>query len=67
MPETAGEVPPISIEEIRNQLAKMKGNKACDPDLIPIEVWKNMGEQGIIFLGIEWNDSIWTAIFMEAP
>ena len=50
MPETAGEVPPISIEEIRNQLAKMKGNQACGPDLIPIEVWKKMGEQGIIFL-----------------
>ena len=30
MPETAGEVPPIAFEEIRNQLAiKIKGNKPC--------------------------------------
>ena len=28
VPETAGEVPPITVEEIRNQLTKMKGNKA---------------------------------------
>ena len=33
VPETAGEVPPISVEEIRKQLAMMKGNKACGPDL----------------------------------
>ena len=44
VPETAGEVPPLSVEEIRNQLTKMKGNKACRPDMIPIEVWKKMGE-----------------------
>ena len=42
--ETARQVPPISVEEIRNQLAMMKGNKACCPDLIPIGVWKKMGE-----------------------
>ena len=28
VPETAGEVPPISVEEIRNQLTMMKENKA---------------------------------------
>ena len=41
--ETAGDVPHIAVEEIRCQLAKMKGNKACGPDLIPIEVWTQMG------------------------
>ena len=40
--ETA-EVPPISAEEIRSQLAKMKGNKVCGPVLIPIEVGKKYG------------------------
>ena len=56
VPETAGEVPPISVEEIRNQLTKMKGNKACGPDMIPIEVWKKMGEEGIVFLKKELNE-----------
>ena len=55
VPETAGEVSPITVEEIRNLLAMMKGNKACGPDLIPIEVWKNMGEEGIVFLKKELN------------
>ena len=55
VPETAGEVPPISVEEIRNQLTKMKGNKACGPDMIPIEVWNKMGEEGIVFLKKELN------------
>ena len=50
VPETAGKVPLISVEKIRNQLANKKGNKACGPDLIPIEVWKNMGEEVIVFL-----------------
>ena len=27
VPETAGEVKPITVEEIRNQLTKIKGNK----------------------------------------
>ena len=36
----------------------MKGNKACGPDLIPIEVWKMMGEQGIVFLEKILNEAI---------
>ena len=62
VPETAGEVPPITVEEIRNQLAKMKGNKACGPDLIPIEVWKTMGEQGIVFLEKVLNEAITSGV-----
>ena len=53
---------PISVEEIRNQLAMMKGNKACDPDLIPIEVWKKMGEEGIVFLKKELIDMLTSGI-----
>ena len=62
VPETAGEVPPISVEEIRNQLAMMKGNKTCGPDMIPIEVWKKMGEEGIVFLKKELNEMLISGI-----
>ena len=63
MPENAGEeVSTISVEEIRNQLTMMKGNKACGPDLIPIEVWKNMGEVGIVFLKKELNKMLTSGI-----
>ena len=58
MPETAGEVPPISVDEIRNQLAKVNGNKAYGPDPIPNEVRKKMGEHGIIYLEKELNEVI---------
>ena len=36
----------------------MKGNKACRPDLIHIEVWKKMGEEGIVFLKKELNEML---------
>ena len=62
VPETAGEIPPITVEEIRNQLTKMKGNKECGPDLIPIEVWEKMGEQGIVFLEKVLNEAIISGI-----
>ena len=50
------------VEEIRNQLTKMKGNKACGPDMIPIEVWKKMGEEGIVFLKKELNEILTSGI-----
>ena len=62
VPETAGEVPPISVEEIRNQLAMMKGNKACGPDLIHIEVRKKIGEEGLVFLKKELNEMLTSGI-----
>ena len=62
VPETAGEVPPISVEEIRNQLAEMKGNKASGPDMSPIIVRNKMGEQWIVFLEKELNDVITSGI-----
>ena len=49
-----------SVDETRNQLAKMKGNKA---DLIPSEVWKNMGKQKwIVFLEKELNELVTSGI-----
>ena len=36
----------------------MKVNKACGPDLIHIEVWKKMGEEGIVFLKKELNEML---------
>ena len=49
-------------------MAMMKGNKACGPDMIPIEVWNKMGEEEILFSqeAIERNVNIWHNIFMEA-
>ena len=60
--ETAGDVSPIAVEEIRNQLAEIKGNKPCGPDMIPIIVWTNMGEQWIVFLEKELNEMITSGI-----
>ena len=40
----------------------MKGNKACGPDLIPIEVLKMMGEQWIVFLEKELKEVITSGI-----
>ena len=50
------------MEEIINQLTKMKGNKASGPVLIPIEGWKMMGEQGIAFLEKVLNEAITSGI-----
>ena len=36
--------------EIKNALRKMKNAKALGPDAIPIEVWKGLGEIGIMWL-----------------
>ena len=49
VPETAGEVPPISVEEIRNQLTKMKGNKACGPDMIRLKCGRRWEKKGLFF------------------
>ena len=51
-----------TVEDITKQLAKMKGYRVCGPDLIPIEVWKHMGEQGIVFIEKELNEVIASGI-----
>ena len=64
VPETAGEV---AVEDIINQLAKRKGNKACDPDLIPNVCGKRLRTRDCISReGIERSDDIWHTIYMEA-
>ena len=44
--------PAISREEVVKALRKMKKGKATGPDNIPAEVWKSLGEEGIICCGI---------------
>ena len=39
----------ISREEVKNALRRMKKDKAIGPDEFPVEVWKCMGEMGIVF------------------
>ena len=48
----------MSVQEIRNQLAKKKGNTAYDPDMSLIGVWKNMVEQGNVFPEKEINELV---------
>jgi len=37
---------PITREEVKEALRKMKSGKAVGPDSIPVEVWKSLGEDG---------------------
>ena len=38
----------IRVSEVKIALKKMSMGKACGPDDIPIEVWKVLGEVGVI-------------------
>ena len=38
---------PISKDEIKESLRKMKNGKVEGPDQIPVEVWKCLGEEGL--------------------
>lgn len=40
----------IKVNEVKAALGKMKCRKAVDPDSIPIDVWKCIGEIGLIWL-----------------
>ena len=44
------EVNCVSREEVKNALRRMKKGKAVGPDELPVEVWKCMGEMGMMFL-----------------
>ena len=46
--KNCGPMPNITLEEVGTQLNKMKTGKACDPDQIPIEVWKLLGDEGVV-------------------
>ena len=67
----------IYLEEVIIQLGKMKKNKACGPDCLPIEIAKALGDEGAIWMtgvlneamrkGIpeEWRTSTITPIFKQ--
>ena len=38
---------PITREEVKEALRKMKSGKAVGPDSTPVEVWKSLGEDGV--------------------
>ena len=41
---------PITREEVKEALRKMKSGKAVGPDSIPVEVWKSLGKECIDWL-----------------
>ena len=53
-----GEYSRISKGEIEGALRRMKSGKAVGPDLIPIEVWKCLGE-----VGVNWLTELFNVIF----
>jgi len=48
----------ISKEEVKEALRRMKSEKAVGPDLIPVEIWKCLGE-----VGVEWLTELFNVIF----
>ena len=74
---TQGPIEEIYLEEVITQMGKMKKNKACGPDCLPIEVAKALGDEGAIWMtgvlneamrkGIpeEWRTSTITPIYKQ--
>jgi len=58
-----GECSRISKEEVKEALRRMKSRKAAGPDLIPVEVWKYLGEVGVNWL-IELLNVIFRTVMM---
>ena len=54
--ETEGPIPRITDEEIRKQLDKLKNRKANEPDNLPIQLWKLVGDAGIESLETTMNE-----------
>jgi hypothetical protein len=40
----------IQKSEVKDALKRMKGGKAMGPDGIPIEVWRSIGDEVIVWL-----------------
>jgi hypothetical protein len=38
----------IQESEVKDVLKRMKGGKAMGPDVIPIEVWRSLGDVAIV-------------------
>ena len=51
----SGPVEEVTVAEVRQAMKKMKNNKACGPDMVPVEVWKALGEVGVQLLGKIFN------------
>ena len=45
-----GPIEEIYLDEVITQLGKIKNNKACGPDCLPIEVVKALGDEGAIWM-----------------
>ena len=71
-----GMVRGFSRQEVLNALKKMKNGKATGPDMIPVEAWKALGDEGVDILydlmvkildqekiPEEWRESILIPIF----
>lgn len=50
IPPNLGLIAPITPDETRNCLRRMKNRKAVGPDDIPIEAWKSLGSLGVLIL-----------------
>ncbi|KAK6763275.1 hypothetical protein RB195_023836 [Necator americanus] len=55
VPSVEGPVLPITAVEVSAALAKMKSNKATDPDDISADVWKLLGDRGSVWLATLFN------------
>ena len=53
-----GPMEEIYPEEVITQLGKMKKNKACGPDCLPIEVAKALGDEGAIWMTGVLNEAM---------
>ena len=49
------EVESVSMEEVMENMQRMKNGKAVGPDDIPVEVWKYLGESALKFLTKLYN------------
>ena len=53
-----GTIEDIYLEEVITQLGKMKKNKACGPDHLPIEVAKALGDEAAIWMTGVLNEAM---------
>ena len=77
-PLTEGLLHAVTCEEVERQLNKMKNDKSCEPDEIPTEALKHIGDWGVRQLTkisnaimqsgnmpAEWRDSTITPIYKD--
>jgi len=55
----------IQEHEVREALKRMSSGKAVDPDNIPIEVWKSLGDRGIVWLAKLFNEIMRTKKMLD--